>query len=207
MDISNREKSRALSAPPVLTPHSRLGDTSGFTVLEIVVVLAILAFATGAFLASTRPSTERVVDEATRIFAAHLESGLARARAQEQDAAIAVRSGTSDRRYVILLGTPPPSPTSVAASDWTELPEGVLWSAGDAVRTPFGATISSPPPLPALVDCTSERCAVPGRDAALYYLTHEKDPAIVGAVSLSYDGSVQVYRYHSGSRTWSALAR
>jgi general secretion pathway protein H len=79
-------------------PHLRLSRWQrGFTLIEILVVLAIVALGTGALVWALRDSASQQLDEEAQRLSALLEAG----RAQSRTSGVALRWRSSDTGFVI----------------------------------------------------------------------------------------------------------
>lgn len=182
------------------TPHRSPGNTWGFTLLEMALLLAVIGAVGGAFLATNRTLPGRDAERDARIFAQRLEAALASAEAGDDTLILRVRAAPTDA-YLTSV-----SRVDAGGSPWASLSDGVRWGGGEAVVSPLGHTVEQDAFWTG-VRCRERRCTVPAGGGAVYYLSSRLDPTAVFAVLLTSRASVLTYRYRPASRAWTPLSR
>lgn len=185
------------------TPQRGPGNTAGYTSLEILVVLIVLAVAVAGYVALQRPPQILPLEMAASRLAGEIARAREEAVAREGEALIAARP---DHHYAAQAG--PESSLALAAipaEEWQPLPDELAWGSGSATADPFGG---APAAIPAQVFCDSDgSCGTPAGSAAIYTIHSPREPARAAAVTLETDGSVQIWLWRDGTSTWSAAAR
>lgn len=184
------------------TPRYVRGDARGFSGVELLMVLAVLAVVSTVYMALQRPPELFRVENAAQRLAGEIERARDHAAALEGEALVAV---LPDGRYAARTG--PPGTLSLAGiptEEWEDLPEGLGWGAGNAALDPFGGPAV---PLPAQVWCDADGgCGAPA-PAAVYMIRSDRESHRVAAVTVDAGGSVQAWRWERGSGRWSPVAR
>lgn len=184
------------------TPSRIGGDAGGFSIVELLVVLTVFAIVSTVYLALHRPSEVFPVESAAQRLAGEIERVRDHAVATEGEALIAVLpDGRFAARYgqsgsLALANTP--------ADEWESLPEGLSWGGGEADDDPFGGAIT---PLPAQVFCDADGVCNAPSPAAVYLIRSVREAQRVAAVTLDAGGTVHVWRWRKGDRSWQPQAR
>ena len=116
-------------------PHPGLSNWQrGFTLIEILVVLAIVALGTGALVWALRDSASQQLDEEAQRLSALLEAG----RAQSRTSGVALRWRSSDTGFVI--ETLPPGLAAPKPHAWlypqTRPSVSTLWLGPEPILPP-----------------------------------------------------------------------
>ena len=120
---------------PMPVPHAGwpIGQR-GFTLIEILVVLAIVALGTGALVWSLRDSASQQLDEEAQRLSALLEAG----RAQSRTSGLALRWRSNDAGFVIETlppGLAPPKPHAWLYPQ-TRASASLLWLGPEPILPP-----------------------------------------------------------------------
>jgi hypothetical protein len=184
------------------TPAPTRRDGAGHSAIELLMVLTVLTVVSTVYLALHRPADIYSLEIAAQRLAAEIERVREQAVATEGEALLAVRPDGSYAARSGAAGTL--SLTSTPAGEWEVLPDELAWGGGEATRDPFGGALA---PLPTQVFCGADgRCNAPA-PAAVYLIQSIREPHHVGAVTLSLDGSVHVWRWRKGDGTWHPESR
>lgn len=193
---------RSLRGLSRCTPTPGRGDVRGFTAVELLLVLAVLAALATGYMALQRPPEMHGVEVAARRLAGEIERARDQAVAAEGEALVAV---VPDGRFAARAGAVGTlALESTPAGEWEALPEGVAWGAGDAARDPLDRPVR---PLPAQVFCDADGSCAPPAPAAVYLLRSIRESHRVAAVTLEAGGTVQTWRWVRGSGAWTPSAR
>jgi prepilin-type N-terminal cleavage/methylation domain-containing protein len=184
------------------TPPGTLGNAHGFTAIELLAVLAVIAVVSTTYLALQRPTEMIPVEGAAQRLAGHIEEARDGAVASEGEALIAV---LPDGRYAALHG---PSGSlaldRIDTNSWDSLPAGLLWGSGSAGTDPLG---QAPAAMPAQVFCDADGACSTPTPAAVYLVRSSREPHRVAAVTLDPGGAIQVWRWEDGTQQWRPLSR
>ena len=120
---------------PRRRPHPALSSWyRGFTLMEVLVVLAIVALGTGALVWSLRDSASQQLDEEAQRLSALLEAG----RAQSRTSGLALRWRSNDTGFVI--ETLPPGLATPKSHAWlhpqTRASVSTLWLGPEPILPP-----------------------------------------------------------------------
>jgi general secretion pathway protein H len=142
-------------APAILRNASR-----GFTLLELLVVVAIIAFASAGVAFAVRDSGSEALDREGQRLAAMLES--ARAQSRASGVAVVWRPATGGFRFE---GLPVPSPVIA----WLNAGTSATASAGNAAFAvnPVNAVVLGPEPLIGPQQITLRSAALPDKSLRL----------------------------------------
>jgi len=184
------------------TPAATHGDGAGFSAIELLMVLTVLAIVSTIYLALHRPADIYSLENAAQRLAGEIERVREQAVATEGEALLAIRP---DGRYAARASAEGTLALAITpAGEWEALPEELAWGGGEAAQDPFGSALA---PLPAQVFCGADgRCNAPA-PAAVYLIQSIREPHWVAAVTLAPDGSVNVWRWRKGDGTWHPESR
>ena len=120
---------------PMPVPHAgRSVGQRGFTLMEVLVVLAIVALGTGALVWALRDSASQQLDEEAQRLSALLEAG----RAQSRTSGVALRWRSNDTGFVI--ETLPPGLAAPKSHAWlhpqTRASVSTLWLGPEPILPP-----------------------------------------------------------------------
>lgn len=194
-------------------------DRRGITLIEMVVVMLMLAVVVAvAIPRGMRATPQFQVDQAARALARDLEKTRMRAIAAKRRVRFSFRE--SQAFYTAFMDISP-GRTGVIESTVDEvhesrlvtrgskggvpgviLPSGVVFGFGDAGVGPLGGPVSDPITLESdWVEFDSRGMVVPAGRGGVIFLTHEDDPSLVAAVTISGAGAFRAWRYRNGG--WS----
>lgn len=186
----------------------RLRDRSGMTLIEVVFALLIVLTVMAALHRGPPPDSSREVMSEARMIRGMMLAALARAEAEQGEAvfyADATRVADVGGRFLAVAG-----PTGVdsltATALWHILKRGVQWSSGQATATPFGEPLTDAR-IPAAVRCGAGGCGLGEREVVTYYVSHRFDGRAVAALTVTPEGSVQLYQRNASSGGWEVAAR
>jgi prepilin-type N-terminal cleavage/methylation domain-containing protein len=202
-DLPERRAGGCVRRVAFYTPRQTRGDAAaGFSLIELLIVLAVFAIISTVYMALHRPSEVYPVENAVQRLAGEIERVRDQAVATEGEALIAV---LPDGRYAaragaagtLMLGTTP-------ADEWENLPEGLAWGAGDATDNPFAGAVG---PLPAQVFCDADGLCNAPLPGAVYLVRSIREGHRVAAVTLDAGGTIHTWRWRKGDRKWLPIAR
>jgi len=195
---------------------TRLRNRQGITIVELVVVAFLIgAVATVAIPRALKTSPRQELARATRQLARDLEQVRTQALAAKRsvrvrfDAAANFYTAYMDvsetRSGTISESTEEVRESRLIARDSHEgvpgvsLPGRVKFGAGVAARGPLGEGASDPILLEDdRVEFNARGMVVPLGTNGVVFLTHESDPSVVAAVTISGAGSFQAWHYRDG---------
>jgi prepilin-type N-terminal cleavage/methylation domain-containing protein len=195
----------------------RLKDTQGVTLLELVVVALIIGVAASIALPRALHRTPRQeLATAAKQLTRDLEQ--ARTRALSAKRLVRVRFDASENFYTAFMDTTETrrgeifeeavevhesrlvTHGSLGGLPGVELPKHVKFGAGSASAGPLGGATSDPVTLDSdRVEFNSRGMVIPLGTSGVIYLTHDEDPALVAAVTISGAGAFQTWQYRNGS--------
>ncbi len=200
-----------------MRPGWRLRDRRGVTILELVVVaLLIGVVAAMALPRALHRSPRHELTTAAKQLTRDLEQ--ARMRALSAKRLVRVRFDASENFYTAFMDTTEArsgeifeeavevhqanivTHGSLAGVPGVELPRQVKFGAGNASAGPLGEATGDPVLLNNdYVQFNSRGMVVPLGADGVIFLTHEEDPALVAAVTISGAGAFQTWHYRNGS--------
>lgn len=193
---------------PVVSPGAG-GRCAGFTVLELVLVVAIVGIALLAVQAGPPPNAYRRVQASAREVAASIENALANAEARQGDAVLYADVSVLDDqrgRFRAIYGEEDVDSVGMGELGWIALFDGPQWGVGMATVGPLDDSLADRR-IPAEVRCRMRACELGDSVIVVYYLTHAKEPRAVGAVTLTEQGVVQTYTWEPATAAWHMEAR
>lgn len=200
--LAGRNAGEQVRRVALYTPRETRGDAAGFSLIELLVVLAVFAIISTVYLALHRPSEVYPVENAVQRLAGEVERVRDQAIAMEGEALIAV---LPDGRYAARAGEAGTlSLANTAEGEWEALPEGLAWGAGDATDEPFGG---APGPMPAQIFCDADGLCNAPAPGAVYLIRSIREAHRVAAVTLDAGGSVSTWQWRKGDRKWRPISR
>ena len=195
----------------------RLKDRRGITVLELIVVALLIGVAASMALPrALHRSPRQEVSTAAKQLTRDLEQ--ARTRALSAKRVVRVRFDASEDFYTAFMDTTEArsgeifeevvevhesrivTHGSLGGLPGVELSRRVLFGAGDAAAGPLGEATNDAVLLDNdYVEFNTRGMVVPLGTDGVIFLTHEEDPAIVAAVTISGAGAFQTWHYRNGS--------
>lgn len=193
-----------------------LRKSRGFTIIEIVIVLLLFGMMTAIAVPRALKTTPRQqVDRVARQLTRDLEG--ARLRAMATKRIVRVSFYETRRFYAAFIDvtegrTGEVTETAEEARDarllargssggipGVLLPEQVEFSQGSASRGPLGGWATEPITLPDdRVEFTTRGMVRAIGGGGVVYLSHEDDPSVVAAVTISGSGAIRAWRYANG---------
>jgi type II secretory pathway pseudopilin PulG len=179
---------------------------SGFTVIELVIVMSMMVILVGIVAPRMRVSPTRRVQGMAHQIAGHLE--LARTRALGQRQLTRVVFDENDRTYTAYVdhdrdGSLSNNGTSDEVEAFFEFGERELQMFVDFGRG-NASTIPGDPSLDAVtlasntLDLSTQGVPDPWGTTGTIYLVHEDDPDAVAAISIASSGSFRAWRWFQG---------
>ena len=183
--------------------------SSGFTVIELVIVMSMMVIMVGIVAPRLRVSPSRRVQGMAHQMAGHLE--LARTRALGQRQLTMVYFDEGDRTYTAYVDHDRDGNINQVSDEVDafsefgarELEMFVEFGRGDASTIP-GDDGTRPVTLidnasgRSQLDLSVQGVPVPWGTAATIYLVHQDDPTAVAAISIAASGSFKVWRWFQG---------
>ncbi|NIN71638.1 MAG: prepilin-type N-terminal cleavage/methylation domain-containing protein [Gemmatimonadetes bacterium] len=199
-----------------MRPGRRLSDTRGVTMLELIVVALLIGVAAAMALPrALHRSPRHELTSAAKQLTRDLEQ--ARTRALSAKRLVRVRFDASENFYTAFMDTTRArsgeifeqavevheakivTHGSLGGLPGVELPGQVVFGAGAASAGPLGEGTSDPVLLVNdYVQFNSRGMVTPLGTDGVIFLTHEGDPSLVAAVTISGAGAFQAWHYRNG---------
>ena len=179
---------------------------SGFTVIELVIVMSMMVILVGIVAPRIRVSPTRRVQGMAHQIAGHLE--LARTRALGQRQLTRVVFDENDRTYTAYVdhdrnGSVSNNGTSDEVEAFFEFGERelemfVVFGRGNASTIPGDPSLDAVTLASNTLDLSVQGVPDPWGTTGTIYLVHEDDPDAVAAISIASSGSFRAWRWFQG---------
>ncbi|UCC71230.1 MAG: prepilin-type N-terminal cleavage/methylation domain-containing protein [Gemmatimonadota bacterium] len=195
----------------------RLENNRGVTLVELIVVALIIGVAASVALPrALKTSPRQELTRAARQLARDLEQTRTRAVSTKRlvrvsfdgpaDFYTAFMDTTEDRRGEIFEDAEEARESKLVARGsraglpGVRLPKRVTFGAGSASAGPLGEPTSDPITLSGdRLEFNTRGMVIPLGTSGVIFLTHEDDPSLVAAVTVSGAGAFQTWHYRNGS--------
>jgi prepilin-type N-terminal cleavage/methylation domain-containing protein len=177
----------------------------GFTLVELLIVISVIAILTLSVFFAPSQSPRRSVDDAARNLQMDLSSSLSLSLLRGEDVAVTFDPGGGSEargRWVIQRiagGDPFPVPTDSA---WTSLEAGVTFMVGNATVAPTGAALGDALPRATFLCDASGTCDLGGDAQNVFYLGHVDDPDVLSALVVTASARVSRYTWNATTGAW-----
>jgi type II secretory pathway pseudopilin PulG len=181
----------------------RASQRAGYTIIELVLTLVLVALLGSWFLNASRPVPAHLASDAARQIRALLAVALTEAERDGEDVEIRVETAAAGDRRGRFIALQVPSSSTVAdfpAAEWFDLMQGVLWHAGAAGLDPVGAPTTGA--VPGTVRCTPAACETGEREYVVYFIGHVRAPRVAFAVLLTRERDLHLFRWDSKTNAW-----
>ncbi len=175
----------------------------GYTIIELLLCLVLLALLGSWFLNASRPVPAHLAGDAARHVRALLATALAEGERDGEDVEIRVDSRAEGDRRGRFIALALPSGATVAdvpGAEWLDLVQGVMWHAGGAERDPAGSATDGT--IPGTVRCTPTECETGEKEYVVYFIGHVRAPRVAFAVVVTRDREIQLFRWDSKTNAW-----
>jgi prepilin-type N-terminal cleavage/methylation domain-containing protein len=186
-------------------------NIKGFTLLELVVVIALIITMVTVFLGGPPPNPHRHVDATIRAIQTAAQTAIYDADARGGEIIFTANTdidGEIRGVFRAISGNAGTTTTSIfEAQQIVDLRNGVTWGAGEAENGPRGEDVSDGQ-IPGTIRCHAiNGCNLGGEAALVYYITHVREPKAVAAMTITTDGIVEVFKYIPATDTWTREIR
>ena len=184
---------------------ARRPDRTGFTLVELILVLTLVSIMASIIAPVFRITPSRQVENAAHLMATQLE--LARAHALSERRLVRVQIDVGGGTYTAYADDDGDDAISVAQSEIDafaefgvrSLPDLVSFGRGSASAIP-GDAGSGAVTLPSnMVELNDQGFPDPWGTMGTIYITHQRDANAVSAISVASSGSFKAWRWDSGA--------
>ena len=183
-------------------------DTDGFTVIELVIVMAILVIMVGIVAPRLQVSASRRVEGMAHQMAAHLE--MARSNALGKRFMTQIVFDESARTYTAYVDHDRDSDIRQRDEEIVAFPEFgerelemfVDFGQGNASPVPGDPSLDAVTLTDATLDLSNQGVPEPWGTMGTVYLVHRDDPDAVMAISIASSGSFKAWRWSPGGDEW-----
>ena len=189
-----------------------LRGASGFTVVELVIVMSMMVIVVGIVAPRLRVSPTRRVQGMAHQMAGHLELARSRALGQRQLTRIVFDSTAQPQTYTAyvdhdrdtLVEEKPEEVDAFGEFGARELEMFVEFGRGGASTFPgdtslYAVTLASTSTGLHALNLSVQGVPEPWGTTGTIYLVHEDDPSAVSAISVAASGSFKVWRWFQGA--------
>ena len=189
----------------------------GFTLMELMVVMVLLGVVAAiAIPRALKTSPRQQLSRAAKQMARDLE--LVRTQAVSSKRKVRVRFDVADGFYTAFLDTTDTRSGVIAEAanevrasrlitrdrkagiPGVSLPRKIKFGSGAAISGPLGGPASDPVPFVSdRVEFNSRGMVIPLGTMGAIFMTHEDDPSVVAAVTISGAGAFEVWHYREGN--------
>ena len=186
----------------------RPAGRAGFTLIELILVLTLVAVMASIISPIFRITPARQVENAAHLMATQLE--MARAHALSERRLVRVQMDVAGGTYTAYADHDGDDSISVATAEIDafaefgvrSLPDLVAFGRGSATAVPGDAS-SGAVTLPGTrVELNDRGFPEPWGTMGTVYLVHQRDSDAVSAISVASSGSFKAWRWDGGSGTW-----
>ena len=182
--------------------------TDGFTVIELVIVMAILVIMVGIVAPRIQVSASRRVEGMAHQMAAHLE--MARSNALGKRFMTQIVFDESARTYTAYVDHDRDSDIRQRDEEVVAFPEFgerelemfVDFGQGNASPVPGDPSLDAVTLTDATLDLSIQGVPEPWGTMGTVYLVHRDDPDAVMAISIASSGSFKAWRWSPGGDEW-----
>lgn len=181
---------------------------AGFTIIELLVVVTLIAAMTSIIAPTFRMSESRQVENMAHLIVAHLE--LARTEALGNRQLVRVDFDTSAQSYTAYSDHDEDDAIGAVAAERAAFPEFgirnledlVVFGRGSASAVPGDAGTGSITLANNRVLLDAQGLPSPWGTMGTIYLVHSRDNAAVSAISVSSSGAFKAWRWVAGAGEW-----
>ena len=192
---------------PIVNGKRSPRGASGFTVIELVIVMSMMVILVGIVAPRMRVSPTRRVQGMAHQIAGHLELARTRALGQRQLVRV-VFDETGTQSYTAYVdhdrnGSVSNNGTSDEVEAFFEFGERelemfVVFGRGNASTIPGDPSLDAVTLASNTLDLSTQGVPAPWGTTGTIYLVHEDDPDAVAAISIASSGSFRAWRWFQG---------
>ncbi len=192
---------------PIVNGKRSPRGASGFTVIELVIVMSMMVILVGIVAPRMRVSPTRRVQGMAHQIAGHLELARTRALGQRQLVRV-VFDETGTQSYTAYVdhdrnGSVSNNGTSDEVEAFFEFGERelemfVVFGRGNASTIPGDPSLDAVTLASNTLDLSTQGVPDPWGTTGTIYLVHEDDPDAVAAISIASSGSFRAWRWFQG---------